>query len=389
MKSAIALSLAALTLVTACDDSHDEGAEASAAFEEAYAQLELGKADTGGCSGVVVPDSSGFAKRLALTFDDGPNAATTPKVLDVLAQHGIKATFFINGSRVKGENERAILRRIVAEGHILANHSQSHLNLKNVTAAKLATEVMGTDAILRTAGVTPRYFRFPFGSASCSGMDYVKTKGYVATGWHIDSADWCYAASSGYCAPATFQYVPTGFRRDMLGYVMSQVKAKNGGIILFHDIHANTANKLDEILSELENAGFTFVRVDDVTTFPKLNGAAPAPQKWVGSGCAKDSECNFASGAASATCHRFTPTGGSAELGFCTVACEGFCPDRAGASPTFCTSLDGGLTGRCVAKSHTTNQSCAAIAGTEAKLASRFIGTSSAPVASATVCLPK
>src|SRR5262245_3873923 len=83
----------------ACGDDHDHSGETEA-FEEAYAQVELGKQDSGGCSGVIVPDNSGFGKRVALTFDDGPNPLTTPTVLDILKEHGIKATFFINGSRV-------------------------------------------------------------------------------------------------------------------------------------------------------------------------------------------------------------------------------------------------------------------------------------------------
>ncbi len=209
------------------------------------------------------------------------------------------------------------------------------------------------------------------------------------TGWHIDSADWCFANTSGYCAPATFRYVPDGYRRDMHGYVLSQVVAKNGGIVLFHDIHANTANNLDDILSELENEGFTFVGIDDAAVFPKLNGATPAPNLWVGDGCTKDADCNFASSTASATCHRFTPTGGSAEVGFCTLACEGYCPDRTGASPTFCTSLDDGVTGRCVAKANTVNGNCARVPGTIAQLAARFIGTSAAPAATANACMPR
>ncbi|MCC6625565.1 MAG: polysaccharide deacetylase family protein [Deltaproteobacteria bacterium] len=382
------LALLALS-VAACGEEHDHGDEANALFERAFEETDLGKQDSSGCSGVVVPDKSGFAKRVALTFDDGPNPTTTPKVLDVLAEHGVKATFFINGTRVKGDAERAILARILDEGHILASHSQNHLDLKAVSSTKLASEVLGTDTILRAAGVEPRYFRFPFGSASCAGMSYVRSLGYIVTGWHIDSADWCFAKGSGVCTQATFRYVPDAFRRDMAGYVMSQVRAKNGGVLLFHDVHANTAASLDGILSELEDAGFTFVNVDDEATFPKLNGVTPPPALWVGDGCAKDADCNFASEDASATCHRFTPADAAAEVGFCTLACEGYCPDRAGASSTFCTSLDGGLTGRCVARAGAANGNCTRVPGTIATLAARFIGTSSAAAANATVCLPR
>lgn len=376
------------TPLAACGDDH-EHADETAGFEEAYAQTELGKTDSGGCSGVVVPDKNGFAKRVALTFDDGPNAATTPAVLDLLAEHGIKATFFINGSRVRGEVERAILARIVAEGHILANHSQGHLNLKTVSSAKLAAEVDGTHAEIVAAGVAPRYFRFPFGSASCSGMKYVQDLGYVVTGWHVDSADWCFAkGSGGYCAPGTFRYVPDAYRRDLAGYVMSQVRAKDGGILLFHDIHASTVRALPGLIETLEDEGYAFVNVDSEIYLPRMNGVTPPVGRFVGDACEVDVECNFASKVASAQCHRFRPEGGDFEAGFCTLPCEGTCPDKAGASPTFCASLDGGLTGRCVAKSHEVNQECAAIIGTMPVEADRFIGDSGASPASAEVCLP-
>lgn len=93
------LALLPVLLQSGCSasDDHDEtpGANDIAAWEDAYEQNEMGKADSSGCSGVVVPDKNGFAKRVALTFDDGPNPETTPQVLDILKQYGVKATFFI------------------------------------------------------------------------------------------------------------------------------------------------------------------------------------------------------------------------------------------------------------------------------------------------------
>jgi len=368
------------------DDDHAHDDEATAGFEEAYQQAVLGKDDSGGCSGVVLPDQSGFSKRVALTFDDGPNVTTTTRVLDILRERGIKATFFINGSRVKGAPEKAVLARIIADGHILANHSQNHLNLKTVADAKLRSEVTLTHEIIKAAGVTPRYLRFPFGSASCAGLAFVKTLGYATTGWHVDSADWCFAKSgNGTCSASTFRYVPDVFRMNLEGYVMSQVRAKNGGVVLFHDIHANTVAVLDGLISTLEDEGFSFVNLNDTTYFPRLNGVTPPAVRFVGSPCATDRECNFSSSVASAICYSFSPTA----VGFCTLPCEGTCPDKTGASPTFCTSLDSGFTGRCVAKSAAVNESCGRIAGTSPKSAQRFIGTSSATAATATVCLPR
>lgn len=373
-------------------DDHDEslGANDIAAWEDAYEQNEMGKADSSGCSGVVVPDKSGFAKRVALTFDDGPNPETTPQVLDILKQYGVKATFFINGKRVTNDAARAVLARIKNEGHILANHSQGHLNLKTVSSAKMQEEVTKTHEVILAAGVTPRYFRFPFGSATCGAIDFVEGLGYAVTGWHIDSADWCYAASSsGYCAPSTFRYVPDGFRSDMVGYTMSQVKSKNGGILLFHDIHQNTASHIGEIIQKLVDGGFSFVNLDDTATFPLLNGQTPPPAPFIGDPCKSDADCGFSDAGKNGSCHLFTPSSGGGEQGFCTLACQGFCPDKGGKAPTFCTSLDGGASGSCVSKSDALNGNCSKIPGTSAASATRFIGSSTASPSTAQACLPQ
>ncbi|MEZ4225633.1 MAG: polysaccharide deacetylase family protein [Polyangiaceae bacterium] len=382
--------------LSACSggDDHDHSVVspgASQAFEDAFEQTEFGKADSSGCSGVVVPDSSGFNKRVALTFDDGPNPETTPQVLDILEQHGIQATFFINGMRVTNDAARAVLGRILAEGHILANHSQQHLNLKNESATKVEQQVKQTHEIILSAGASPKYFRFPFGSANCKGIDIVHGYGLTVTGWHIDSGDWCYAAAKGgvgYCHPDTFRYVPDSFRSDMVGYTLSQVRKRSGGIVLFHDIHQNTVNNLESVISTLEGEGYTFVKVDDTDTFPQLNGAPPVPKPFVGDPCTKDEECNFTNGSATGTCHLFTPSGTTTQQGFCTVGCEGYCPDQAGKAKTFCASLDAGQSGSCVSKSETLNDKCAGLPGTSEQTVQRFVGSSGAPPVSAAVCLP-
>ena len=235
------------------------------------------KADGTDCSGVRVPDRSGFDKRIALTFDDGPNPLTTPTVIEVLKAHGAPATFFTNGSKYS-EAGMAIAQQIADdEDFILANHSQNHKDLARQSETTVATEISRTDALIRETGEEPRYFRFPFGSSTCDSMREARDRGYVVTGWHIDSADWCYAAGGGTCKPSTFRYVPDDMRSSMMTYVLTQARQRNGGIILFHDIHPNTANNLDAILTALEADGFSFVRLDDVSTFPRLHGKTPVP----------------------------------------------------------------------------------------------------------------
>ncbi|MEO8700166.1 MAG: polysaccharide deacetylase family protein [Kofleriaceae bacterium] len=380
------LLVATLGLLPSCLEDDGDADEEAALFEQAYdeGQQEPPKEDGTDCSGVRVPDRTGFDKRIALTFDDGPNPDTTPQVIEVLKRHHAPATFFTNGVRYASAAAKAVAARIAADpDYLLANHSQNHIDLAKQSAAKVATEIDRTDALIREAGETPRYFRFPFGSATCSSKAAAQSRGYLVTGWHIDSADWCFAAGGGVCKKSTFKYVPDSMRNDMKAYVMSQVRSTNGGIILFHDIHQSTANALDAILTELEAAGFRFVRLDDQAAFPRLHGIVPPPPQFIGDACTTNAQCGFTAAGQPGTCH---------PAGFCTISCAGSCPDLDGKAPTFCIADARSTTaaaGMCVSKSATLNGSCAALAGTAVKSLPRFVGTSGASAATANVCAPR
>ncbi|MEZ4364910.1 MAG: polysaccharide deacetylase family protein [Kofleriaceae bacterium] len=384
MRSSLASAACLLPLLAsaACLGDGDDHADDGALFEEAYEQNQDGKADGAGCSGVRVPDAGPFGGRIALTFDDGPNPATTPRVLAALRARGLPATFFTNGSRYAAPGAAALAAEIAADPQfILANHSQRHVNLATLSLDAVAREVDGTDALIRTAGDTPRYFRFPFGSATCASAELVRARGYTVTGWHIDSADWCYAAGGGVCKASTFRYVPDALRDDMTGYVMSQVRAHDGGIILFHDIHGHTADALPAILDRLIADGYTFVSLDDEATFPKLHGVTPP---FIGTPCETDDACAFTAGGAAGRCH---------PAGFCTTACEGACPDRVGAAPTYCIAdglapPEAGPAGTCVSRPAAVNQACAALPQTERRVEARFVGDSGASPGQAEVCAP-
>jgi len=377
--------LALLAVACGASDTDDPTAltsdDESAAWSEAYEENASGKADSNGCSGVIVPDRSGFQKRIALTFDDGPNLTTTPQVLAVLKKHNAKATFFVNGSKLTQQAQKDLLVEMQEAGHHIGNHTHNHKNMKLESAASCEDQVAKTETLLEGIGLTQRYFRFPYGSSSCESAKIVRSHGYAITGWHIDSADWCYQAGGGYCKPSTFKYVDDQYRNNINGYVLQQAKSINGGVLLFHDIHSFTASHLDSIMTDLENAGFTFVGLDDTGAFPLLNGATPAPSSWIGTPCKSDAECKFSANGKTGTCLL------DGDNGFCTLACEGYCPDKSGAAPTFCTSLDNGVTGQCVSKASSANGNCANIPGTTAVSVERFIGTSSASPSTATVCV--
>ena len=374
----------------------EEAAEDELPFEEdlnaAYEEQQVG-GPTSRCSGVVIPDRGPFDKRIALTFDDGPNLSTTPEVLDILRRHDAKATFFVLGSAVTGEAHRELLRRMVREGHIVGNHTRTHVNSTAVSLSTFRSEVNRTRQVLEEVGIQPWFFRFPYGSANCSTVDVVNEYGYRHVGWHIDTADWCFASATGgvgYCAPQTFRYVPTEYRRDYIGYTLSQARSTSGGVLLMHDVHRFTVNHLDELLTRLEEEGFRIVSLGDVHAFPRLNGQEPPPAEstpWVGTPCSSDAQCGYAYGTRNGYCHTFAAAAGEIR-GFCALSCAGYCPDHEGAAPTFCVELDNPGVGECVSKAATVNEQCAAIPGTVKAERDRFIGDSSAPANTATVCVP-
>ncbi len=377
------LTAASLTL-SACgtdeDDDHgpdDFDIEAQAAASQLAGD---GKADTTGCSGVRVPDQGDFGGRIALTFDDGPSAITTPTVLATLRAHHAPAAFFMLGKQVKA-NPDIVKEILLDDSFIVGSHTWSHPNMAQQSAGTVARQMDDTGAAFAEVGHTVKYFRFPYGSSTCATADAARARDYVITGWHVDSADWCYQGGNGYCSPSTFRYVDDAFRHDMTGYVLSQVKRSNGGIVLFHDIRSYTARELDSILTRLEQAGYTFTGLDDLDAFPELNGSAPAPKPFVGDGCEADADCDFSNAGRDGFCLG----------GFCSIPCAGFCPDKAGKAPTFCIAdpdpeIAGGV---CVSKAVSLNGDCADVPGSIDDDRDRFVGASNAAPANARVCAPK
>jgi len=233
---------------------------------------EEGKEDSGNCKyAIKVPDLP--RGKIALTFDDGPNRTTTIRVLDVLKAHHAPATFFVLGSKVAGNED--ILQRMVDEGHHAGNHTMTHPNAHQVSLATEKGEVDRTDALIDDFFGGAMYMRFPYGNSTCDARAYVEGLGYHVVGWTIDSCDWDYTdGRAGSC-------VPEAAYRDgsmFIDWVVKEARSTGGGVLLFHDIHANTAGKLDAILTALEAAGFSFVALDG-GDFPNLNAAAtPAPE---------------------------------------------------------------------------------------------------------------
>jgi peptidoglycan/xylan/chitin deacetylase (PgdA/CDA1 family) len=314
---------------------------------------------------------------VALTFDDGPHAEHTPAVLSALRAHSAPATFFVNGERVRTARERELLEEIATDPLFeLGNHTWSHSKLTELSREEAVAEVDRTTELLADFGDSARWLRFPFGASNCETAGTVIERGYTIVGWHVDSADWCFAVGNGQCSPETLRHISDVWRVDMVGHVLNQIERRDGGIVLLHDSLGFTAELLDRLLVRLEQSGAEFVPLGALDAFPVLNGERPPA--FVGSPCAEAADCAFAPGG---YCHI---------EGFCTLPCAGFCPDAPGRPGTFCVpdSVTGGATGSCVPRAEPANAYCEDVPGTVRAMAERFVGRSDAPPAAAEVCLP-
>lgn len=128
-------------------------------------------------------------RELALTFDDGPNPAWTPGLLDLLAEHNVHATFFMVGRYAKAET--ALARRVALAGHLLGNHTWSHPDLSRATSSKVLDELTRTnDLLAAVAGKPVRYFRPPFGARSPYVLKLARQLGLVPVTWNAMTSDW-------------------------------------------------------------------------------------------------------------------------------------------------------------------------------------------------------
>jgi peptidoglycan/xylan/chitin deacetylase (PgdA/CDA1 family) len=126
---------------------------------------------------------------LALTFDDGPNPAWTPKLLDTLASRGVRASFFLLGSFAAAEPQ--LVERIAAAGHLIGNHSWSHPDLARCPAHRIEEELKRTlETIAQITGTRVEYFRPPFGSRRPAVFRIARSMGLTPVLWNAMTTDW-------------------------------------------------------------------------------------------------------------------------------------------------------------------------------------------------------
>ena len=182
-------------------------------------------------------------KKVAITFDDGPDAKTTALLLDGLKARKVRATFFVVGENVeKGENAQ-ILREMSADGHLIGNHTYHHVQLTEVGEEKFKEEIRMTNAVLsEITGETPAFIRPPYGSWN---KKYEEELNLFPVLWTVDPLDWC--CNSSQCV---YQRVVT--------------TVKENDIILLHDCYETSVTAALSIVDSLQAQGYEFVTVDEL-----------------------------------------------------------------------------------------------------------------------------
>ena len=179
--------------------------------------------------------------KVALTFDDGPHPVYTPQLLDGLKERGVHVTFFVVGKNILG-NE-ALLKRMETEGHLIGNHTYSHVKLSELDIARACAEVEKTNALIcEVTGKEPEFIRPPFGewkkAMECSFE-------MIPVLWDVDPLDWTTKNTA---------LVVERVLKD----------TKQGDIILLHDYYQSSVDAALEIVDALTERGYKFVTVDEL-----------------------------------------------------------------------------------------------------------------------------
>ena len=187
-------------------------------------------------------------KIVALTFDDGPWPGQTEKILRILREQKVKASFFMIGYLVK--RNPALARKVASEGHLVGNHTAGHQLLTKMTAAQIDKQLSGAERLLEAdTGATVRWFRPPGGRMSPVALARVRDAGLKVAMWSVDPQDWRRGRKASQIAHG----------------VVARVKP--GSVVLMHDgggDRAQTIRALPVIIRSLRSRGYRFVTLDEI-----------------------------------------------------------------------------------------------------------------------------
>lgn len=181
--------------------------------------------------------------KVALTFDDGPSSRYTEKLLDGLKQRGVKATFFVMGKSVKDNQD--IIKRMYEEGHLIGNHTYSHMDLAKTDFDTACKEISDTNLYIeKITGYIPKFIRPPYGDWNKKLLEETDMSVVL---WTVDPEDW---------------------KSQNSDVVASRVlrNIKSGDIILLHDIFNTSVEAAFKIIDGLQDKGYQFVTVDKLNS---------------------------------------------------------------------------------------------------------------------------
>ncbi len=184
-------------------------------------------------------------KSVAISFDDGPGATTTPQLLQILKEKNVHATFFVLGENTAQHPD--IVKQTAEAGHEIGNHTYDHQDLATLSAQSITEEVTKADTEIKKAtGKTPTFVRPPYGSITSVGASVIQQP---IIEWSVDSEDW-------------------KTRNPDLILQKIQATVYDGAIILFHDIYPETIRAVPQVIDYLQEQGYRITTVGDLLGRP-------------------------------------------------------------------------------------------------------------------------
>ena len=188
------------------------------------------------------------SKVVYLTFDEGYENGYTGKILDILKEHNVNAAFFVTKPYIKQNAE--LVKRMVAEGHIVANHTDKHPSMPDVSNERVIKEIQDTDDYFKEVTGTdmPKYLRPPMGEWSERTLYITHEMGYKTILWSMAHKDWETKNQPG--KEATLKFINTYYH--------------NGAIILLHAVSESNTEALGDIIKSLQDKGYRFAPLTEL-----------------------------------------------------------------------------------------------------------------------------
>jgi peptidoglycan/xylan/chitin deacetylase (PgdA/CDA1 family) len=174
-------------------------------------------------------------KHVILTFDDGPHLDYTPVILDVLRHHKINAVFFVLGERMQICGARELMKRALAEGHLIGNHGFSHVDMRKLSPDQIRSEILRTREMIAEFESEHPLFRPPYGAFNSDVVEIAKELGYQMLLWNVDPQDW------------NPDRKPTAW----IDAAIDQMGTRRRSICICHDSQKTTAEGLDQLMTRV------------------------------------------------------------------------------------------------------------------------------------------